>query len=197
MMNGNIASFQDYKYFVKGDLCRYLDGKPPRFRRFLRAYITPGFRYTFWMRTCQWTKSCNHPILFVFARLMLWIYSVRFGIMIPYTTQIGPGLYIAHFSCIVVSPLAVLGRNVNLSQGVTIGQKISEGRFCAPIIGDRVYVAPGAKLIGKISIGDDAAIGANAVVVKDVPAKGVAVGVPGRVISDRGSSEYVGSFFEY
>ncbi len=188
-------SFSAYKYYLKSDLARYLNGAEPRFRHLLRAYVTPGFRYTFWLRTCQWAKQGKHPLLFLVARFFHWIYSIRFGIVIPYQTQVGRGLYIAHYTCIFVSPLAKIGENCNLSQGVTIGQKMGGGNFYAPQIGDRVYIAPGAKVIGRVTVGDDAVIGANAVVTHDVPPRGVAAGIPARILSEKGSMEYVGSFY--
>lgn len=90
----------------------------------------------------------------------------------------------------------MIGENCNLSQGVTIGKanRDQEGGF--PILGDRVYVGPGAKIFGSVRIGDDAAIGANAVVTKDVPAMGVVGGVPARLISDKGSVGYINKIYQ-
>jgi serine O-acetyltransferase len=118
-------------------------------------------------------------------------YSYRFGIDIPITTEIGPGLFIGHFGGLVVNPYTIIGRNCNLSHQVTIGKAGGEERMGWPTLGDNVYVAPGAKLIGDIHIGDHVAIGANCVVTKDVPAYGIVAGVPGQVISYDGSGDYI------
>jgi serine O-acetyltransferase len=110
------------------------------------------------------------------------------GIELPPETSIGPGLYIGHFGNIVLSPDAVLGRSCNLSQGVTIGVADSrDGKRGAPTLGDRVYVAPGAKVFGPIKVGDGVAIGANAVLNQDVEPGLTVAGVPARVVSQRGS----------
>jgi serine O-acetyltransferase len=85
----------------------------------------------------------------------------------------------------------VIGENCNISQGVTIGQAGREGKQLTPIIGDRVYIGPGAKIFGGIKIGNDVAIGANAVLTKDLPDNAVAVGVPAKIVSYEGSHDFV------
>jgi serine O-acetyltransferase len=117
--------------------------------------------------------------------------EIATGISIPFTARIGPGLYIGHFGGIILSPETVLGENCNISQGVTIGQAGREGKQLTPIIGDRVYIGPGAKIFGGIKIGNDVAIGANAVVTKDLPDNAVAVGVPAKIVSYEGSKDFV------
>jgi serine O-acetyltransferase len=86
------------------------------------------------------------------------------GISLSSGAEIGPGLYIGHFSGIVVGRGVRIGENCNLSQGVTVG-----GHHGCPVIGDAVYLAAGAKVFGPISVGDHVAIGANAVVRRSVP----------------------------
>jgi serine O-acetyltransferase len=113
------------------------------------------------------------------------------GIHLNPTARIGSGLYIGHFGGVIIGGGVVIGACCNLSQGVTLGVGGRGSRRGSPSLGDRVYVAPGAKVIGPIRIGDDAAIGANAVVTRDVPDRGVAVGIPARVISRQGSFEFV------
>ena len=103
------------------------------------------------------------------------------GIELPCETRIGHRLRIEHFGGIVVSGDAVIGDDVVLRQGVTIGLKRTNERG-APRIGNRVDIGAGAKILGNIKIGDDAIIGANAVVLKDVPAGAMAVGIPARII---------------
>lgn len=91
---------------------------------------------------------------------------------------IGPGLYIPHPVGVVLSP-AELGRNVSVIHAVTVGMG-PDGRF--PRIGDEVFIGAGARIIGDIELGDGAKIGANAVVVKDVPPGTSVGGVPAREI---------------
>ncbi|MFL5318924.1 MAG: serine O-acetyltransferase [Myxococcaceae bacterium] len=110
------------------------------------------------------------------------------GIQLPPGTTVGPGLYIGHFGGIIVSSHAILGARCNLSQGVTIGASTRHGKRGAPRLGDRVYVAAGAKVFGPIAVGADVAIGANAVVNSDVPAGVTVAGIPAQVVSRRGSA---------
>jgi serine O-acetyltransferase len=119
------------------------------------------------------------------------IIEILTGIDMPPEAEIGKGLYISHFGGIIVSGDAKVGEYCNLSHGITIGIAGRAGKRGTPVIGDRVFVGPGAVVIGPISIGDDVAIGANAVVTKDLPPMAVAAGVPAQVISFRGSREFV------
>jgi serine O-acetyltransferase len=110
---------------------------------------------------------------------------------LPPQANIGGGLHVGHVGGIVVSPEARIGRDCNLSQGVTIGIAGRGDRRGVPCIGDRVYIGPGAKVFGKIRIGNDVAIGANAVVREDVPDGAVVAGIPAKVVSMRGSKDFV------
>jgi serine O-acetyltransferase len=112
------------------------------------------------------------------------------GISISQRALIGSGLYINHFGSIFIGA-AIIGENCNLSHEVTIGVAGRGDKKGLPTIGNRVHISPGAKLIGNIVIGDDVAIGANAVVTKSVPDCAVVVGVPAHVISYRGSFDFV------
>lgn len=188
--------FSEYRHLVSSDLYR-IDGRAG-FARVLWNALgatarSESFRYNFWMRTCRyahahrWLRYSLYPA----AKLMFIHCRYKFGIDIPFTTDIGPGFYIGHFSCIFINESCVIGRNCNVSQGVTIGTTNRGERAGNPVIGDNVYIGPGAKVIGAIRIGNDAAIGANCVVTRDVPDRAVVVGVPGRVISSRGSAGYI------
>lgn len=185
-------NFREYKYLVLSDLYRHTGAV--RATGLLRPLlIGEGLKYQFWMRTCAFTAS--RPLLrflaFPFARLILMRATYKLGISIPSRTRIGPGFYIGHFGGIVVHHAAVIGRNCNISQGVTIGQANRGSRKGTPTIGDNVYIGPGAKIVGAVKIGNNVAVGANCVVTSDVPDNGVIVGVPGRVISTQGSDGYV------
>lgn len=187
-------SFKHCLFMIRADLCRYFDNV--RFVTFLRAYLTvPGFQFSVWMRLCHCLRDRRllRP-LYVMARLVMLHYSISYGLDIPACTEIGEGFYIGHFGGIYISPMAVIGRNCNISQGVTIGISNRGPRQGVPVIGDNVYIGPGAKIFGKITIGNCAAIGANCVVTRDVPDNGVVVGVPGHIISYEGSVGYVNNF---
>lgn len=118
-------------------------------------------------------------------------HGFRLGINIPYQIDVGPGFYISHFTGVFVNSRCRIGRNCNLSQGVTLGLANRGPRKGVPTLGDNVYIGPGAKVVGAVHIGDGVAVGANAVVTSDLPAYSVAVGIPARVISEQGSAGYV------
>jgi serine O-acetyltransferase len=131
------------------------------------------------------------PVLHAIGTVLHKAAEIVTGISLPPECDIAPGLYIGHFGPTVVHGAVRIGVNCNLSQGVTIGiAGRGENRGC-PTLGDRIYVGPNAVIMGKISIGNDAAIGAGAIVNKAVPDRGVAVGNPASVISYRGSFEFV------
>jgi len=116
---------------------------------------------------------------------------IQYGIEIHPGTNICKGFYIGHWGNIVINPNTKIGENCNISQGVTIGIAQGGQRAGVPTIGDRVYIGPGAKIFGNIIIGNDVAIGANAVVTHDVPNGTSIGGVPAKIISNTGSSNYI------
>jgi serine O-acetyltransferase len=107
--------------------------------------------------------------------------EITTGVSLPAHANIGPGFYIGHFGNIIVHPDTIMGERCSISQGVTIGV-LGGGRPGVPRLGNDVYVGAGAKILGAVTIGDGAIIGANAVVLEDVPAGTTAVGVPARII---------------
>jgi serine O-acetyltransferase len=158
-----------------------------------RFLAVPGFRYTVLLRFYAYSRTAAwcQPGVRQLTVLLLRHYSIRFGIDISRDARIGSGLYIGHFGGIVVNEGVVIGNNCNISQGVTLGQQNRGARAGCPVIGNNVYIAPGAKIIGRVQVGDHAAIGANAVVVHDVAPHTTVGGVPARPISDNGSEGYV------
>jgi len=107
------------------------------------------------------------------------------GIAIGATASIGRRLRIEHHGCIVIHGNAVLGDDCLIRHGVTIGNSGTSDPLGAPIIGDRVDFGAGAKVLGRVRIGSDVIIGANAVVVDDVPDFAVVGGVPARIMKIR------------
>lgn len=113
------------------------------------------------------------------------------GIYISTQADIGPGFYIGHFGGVVVGAGATIGSNCNISQGVTIGWSHYKGEYGVPTLEDRVYLAPGAKIIGPITLGEGTVVGANAVVTKPTDRNAVVGGVPAKVIGDSGSAVFI------
>ncbi len=184
--------FSEFLYLLKSDLYRYEGSLGAR--AFLANILQcPGFRYVFIMRLSAYLYG-NKLWRITLAPISSFLhhhYTIKYGISISRDTTIGRGFYIGHFGGIVVSTQAVIGKNCNISHDVTIGQVNRGFRKGTPIIGNNVYIAPGAKIIGRIVIGNNVAIGANCVVTKDIPNNAVVVGVPGKVISYSGSDDYI------
>jgi len=109
--------------------------------------------------------------------------ATRLGLSIP-KNVFGAGLCIVHYGTIVVSPKAKIGENCRIHPSTSIGEY--DG---TPTLGNNVYIAPGAKLFGGITIGNNVAIGANAVVNKDVPDNVTVGGIPAKIISNKTSIE--------
>lgn len=173
---------------IRKDLYRYTGGGG-----FLKSYfLIPGFKYTFFFRLVQSTGRKKY--LFPFALLLkikLILMQRHYGIQIPWNTKIGKGFYIGHYGTIVVNGSVVIGDNVNISQGVTLGQANRGKHKGCPIIGNGVYIGPGAKIVGKVIIGNNVAIGANAVVTSDIPDNACVGGVPAKILSMNGAEGYV------
>lgn len=170
---------------LKEDLARTWTMLRPRHSRPGAAFeflCTPGVHAVVVFRFAHWL--IGRPLLLrVFLeplRVLLynWV-RTAWGIQIGRTARIGPGFYVGHFGGILVGRDVVIGKNACISQGVTIGLGGRGERYGAPVIGDDVYIAPGAKLFGKIRIGDNVSIGANAVVYKDIPDHAVVAAAPG------------------
>ncbi len=186
--------FDEYKSLIFSDLYR-IGGKKNLLELLKLIFFTTSstYKYNFWLRTCRYIKEQKYlkSVLLPLCHLVYKHYCYKYGIDIPYTTDIGKGFYIGHFGSVVINESVKIGNNCNISNGVTIGQANRGEKKGTAIIEDNVYIAPGAKIIGSVTIGSNAAIGANAVVTKDIPPFGVAVGIPAKVISYEGSKGYI------
>lgn len=148
----------------------------------LRLWRIPGvkaivcYRFGYWLNNKnKFIRILTYPVYLILRHNVL----TNWGIDIPKEAKIGPGLCVGHFGGIFISKYAVIGKNLNISQGVTIGMSGQGENRGVPVIGDNVYIAPGAKIFGKIKIGNNVKIGANAVIYKDIPDNAVAVCKPG------------------
>ena len=180
------SKMQFIKYLILSDLYRHTGHKS--IAAFVKTYYrVPGFNFMVWLRIRSVVKS-------KLVGYILFQKRIRFGMDIQ-TMCIGEGFYIGHYGTIVVSAEAIIGKNCNISQGVTIGVLNTGPKTGAPLIGDNVYIAPGAKIIGQVRIGNNVAIGANSVVATDVPDNAVVVGLPARVVSYDGSQGYIQNIY--
>jgi serine O-acetyltransferase len=166
----------------------------------ISAYLhEPGFRFTYYLRKVRFygsRKKSLWVLAYIYNRILFHHYRFKYGFDISPTTSIGPGLYIGHFGGVVISPHAVLGENVNIAQGVTIGAASRGERKGAPILEDRVWVGASAIIVGRITIGHDALIAPGAYVNFDVAPMSVVLGNPGKVVSMAGSVGYVNNILD-
>jgi serine O-acetyltransferase len=160
-------------------------------RRVLACARAPGVHAVLVLRFGQWCRRRPKALRLLLDPIYLvldFLVQALWGIEIPRTAKVGPGLYIGHYGNITVSSVAVIGCDCNLSQGITIGVSGAGKKRGAPIIGDNVYIAPGARLFGRITVGDNVKIGANAVIHRDLPDNAIAVLDPGfKIISYAGN----------
>ena len=123
------------------------------------------------------------PVGIVYRLAVEWVLSVE----IPWGTVIGRRLRVFHGAGIVINDRTVIGDDVTIRQNVTLGNVHPEGP--CPVVGDRVELGAGCIVLGGIRIGDDARVGAGAVVTKDVPAGGTVVGNPARLLAPRAAPD--------
>ena len=124
--------------------------------------------------------------LYFIARWMSQLARFTTGIEIHPGARIGKGFFIDHGMGVVIGETAIIGDDVLLYQGVTLGGTgLVKGKR-HPTIGNNVVIGTGAKVLGNITVGDNSYIGANAVVIKDVPPNSTVVGVPGRITKQDG-----------
>lgn len=156
------------------------------------AWATINYRAAHWLHNAPVPRALR-PLTRTIAALLPNVSVVTTSIQIPPAATIGPGLFIAHVGYVVMSNETRIGKNCTIAQGVTLGHGGGGGkeRTLSPRVGDRVYIGPGAILIGDVEVGDDALIGAGAVVVRSVPPRAVVVGNPARVVSYKGSFDLI------
>ncbi len=180
-----IDSKESYKQYLEQDrlaLNRQADRRP----RFFGDEI---WKFERLLRKVEYDLNCRRGIFGLvigkFHKARFHRLSVKLGFTIP-PNVFREGLAIPHYGTIVVHGSARIGRNCRLQEGVTIGA--TGGSHKSAVIGDNCYLGSGAKVIGEVSIADNVAVGAGAVVTKDITEPGTTwAGVPARKISDRDS----------
>jgi serine O-acetyltransferase len=133
-----------------------------------------GHRISHWL----WNRGAR-----LAARVFAELNRILTGVEIHPAAVLGSRLFIDHATGVVIGETAEVGDDVTIYHGVTLGGSGNDTGKRHPTVGDRVIIGAGAKVLGPIKIGDDSRIGANAVVVKEVPSSAVVIGVPGQIIS--------------
>lgn len=137
----------------------------------LQIYRFGHARFKYESKFIRWPWGATHTVLSKLSEIF-------FGILIGAKAKIGHRLIIEHFGSIIIHGSCEIGDDCIIRQGVTIGNRQLDRPLDAPRLGSRVNVGAGAKILGNVVVGDDVDIGANAVVIHDIPPFYIAVGVP-------------------
>ena len=164
----------------RGDIQAAKDRDPAIPSTLQVVFAYPGVHAIWGHRVSHWFWARGAKVA---ARTLGEITRILTGVDIHPGATLGTGLFIDHATGVVIGETAEVGDDVTIYHGVTLGGSGKDTGKRHPTIGDRVTIGAGAKVLGAIKVGDDSRIGANSVVVKEVPSGSVVVGVPGQVIS--------------
>ena len=178
-----IRSKEDYRHYLAEDL-RHHGRKKFGAREYL---FSPILRYQVRLRKIEYLTNCRNDVLSKTYGKLLRILNIRLGIRLGFDlpiNTIGPGLCLPHYGPVIITHNASIGKNARIHVGVNVGTYKG-----APRIGDNVYLGPGAKIFGDISLGNNVAVGANCVVTKSFGDNLTLAGIPAKVISEKGTLE--------
>lgn len=168
---------------IRRDIRAAMDRDPARPSALQVIFAYPGVHAIWGHRISRWLWNRGFRVL---ARVVAEFNRITTGVEIHPGAVLGNGLFIDHATGVVIGETAEIGDDVTIYHGVTLGGISTDPGKRHPTIGDRVIIGAGAKVLGPIKIGDDSRVGANAVVVKEVPSSSVVVGVPGQIVSRTG-----------
>ena len=160
--------------------------RDPAARNLLEILVNyPGFHAIFWHRIASLLWNMGLKLI---ARMISNILRTLTGIEIHPAANIGQGFFIDHGMGVVIGETSDIGKNVTIYQGVTLGGVSANPGKRHPTIGDNVIIGAGSKILGPLNIGENTKIGANSVVIDDIPENSTVVGVPGKVVGKSFSS---------
>lgn len=155
----------------------------------LKVFFTHEYRFLYFFRKYQ---GLNNRILKLICKIFIRQIRLKYGIEISVETNIGEGFYIGHPYNITINPKAILGKNINIHKGVTIGQENRGGRKGVPILGDNVWIGVNSTIVGNIKIGNNVLIAPNSFVNIDVPNNSIVLGNPCRIIfKEKATKNYI------
>ena len=158
---------------------RVIRERDPAIHSSMEVFLYPSFKVMMHYRVAHRLYEKGH---YFWARWISQRGVRKTGIEIHPGAQIGEGFFIDHGNGVIIGETAIIGNNVTLYQGVTLGGTGKEHGKRHPTIGENVMISAGAKVLGSFTIGENSKIGAGSVVLKEVPPNSTVVGVPGRVV---------------
>ena len=168
---------------IKRDIDVVFDRDPAARSSIEVIFCYPGFHAILLHRLSNWLWGRR---LFFLARLASHINRFLTGIEIHPGAQIGPGFFIDHGMGVVIGETAEIGENCTIYHGVTLGGTSLKKKKRHPTLGKNVVVGAGAKILGPFTVGDNAIVGAGSLVIRSVPAFSTVVGVPAKVVFQKG-----------
>lgn len=168
---------------IRFDIQAVFDNDPAARSMFEVVFTYSGLHAIWWHRIAHWFFRKR---FFTIARILSQISRFLTGIEIHPGAVIGKRLFIDHGMGVVIGETCVIGDDVVLYQGVTLGGTGKEKGKRHPTIGNKVVISSGAKVLGSFKVGDNSNIGANAVVLREVPPNSTVVGIPGKVVKRDG-----------
>ena len=169
---------------IKAEI-RIIQERDPAIHSWMEVFLYPSFKVMLHYRLAHKLYLSEHYFL---ARWISQRGVRKTGIEIHPGATIGKGFFIDHGNGVIIGETAVVGNNVTLYQGVTLGGNGKEHGKRHPTIGDNVMISAGAKVLGSFTIGENSKIGAGSVVLSPVPPNSTVVGVPGRVVKRNNQS---------
>ena len=188
-----INSKNDYLKYLKQD--KLALGKNYKSPKLVHDEI---WRFEILLRKTEYYVNCKKTFIGkLYSKVLQFLYykkRLKYNTYIPLNV-FGPGLSIAHFGSIIVNGNAKSRKNCRIQDSVTIGA--TNGASDAPVLGDNIFIGSGARIIGKVNIASDIAIGSNAVVVNNFNESGITIGgVPAKKISDNNSHSNLNKYLE-
>ena len=175
-------SYKDCMMLIQSDEFRINGKQSTIFKIVIRNCLLFNQPILFWFRLASY-KGIFNPL----CRMIYRVVSRKSQIQIPPETRVGYGLYLGHKMCMIVNSATIIGNNVNLSQFLNIGSN----HDTPALIGDNVYIGPNVCVVEDVVIGNNATIGAGAVVTHNVPPNTTVAGVPAKILNNNNPGRYI------
>ncbi|MDU4935510.1 MAG: serine acetyltransferase [Peptostreptococcaceae bacterium] len=181
-------SKKEIKQYILEDFYRYY-GKQTNKKTYLRyAYTYPNIAFTRNLRLAKYYQDKN-ILKYIWYKLRHRKLFYKYSFQIPFETNIGRGFYLAHFGNIIINQSSIIGNNVSIAQGVTIGKTNRGKKAGCPRIGDNVWIGANAVIVGNITIGNNVLIAPLSYVNVDIPSNSIVIGNPAKIIPKENATQ--------
>lgn len=151
------------------------------FKTFISTYLfNPKYKFVYFKRKCE--QNRNNKLRYILYRMIYGRYIIKYGVDIGAKVEIGPGFILRHLGGIAIRNEVVIGHDVEILQGVTIGYERRGKRKGSPNIGNYVWIGSNSVIVGDIKVGNNVLIAPNTFVNFDVPDNSIVIGSPGKII---------------